>query len=186
LSVKLHRGWLSSARRCESPHFNLRPLSEVSLLVIHNISLPAGSFGLPHIDALFQGCLDLSVDASFSDLAGLRVSAHFLVRRDGELVQYVGCDDRAWHAGVSEFQGRSNCNDFSIGIEMEGTDDLPYTDQQYQRLAELTLALLRHYPQLSRDRIVGHCDIAPGRKTDPGPSFDWPRYLASLQPKQPG
>ncbi len=173
-------GWYHDARRCESPHFNARPLHEVSLLVIHNISLPAGRFGLPYIDQLFQGCLDINADASFADLAGLQVSAHFLIRRDGECVQYVSCDNRAWHAGVSRYGERENCNDFSVGIELEGTDTTPYTDEQYRRLVELTRALFGQYPALNAKRIVGHCDIAPVRKTDPGESFDWARYLGAL------
>ncbi|WP_442800683.1 1,6-anhydro-N-acetylmuramyl-L-alanine amidase AmpD [Shewanella sp. AS1] len=175
------QGWIGAARRCESPHFNRRPDNEVSLLVIHNISLPAGCFGLPYIDQLFQGCLDRDADASFCELDGLRVSAHFLIRRDGELVQYVSCDDRAWHAGVSSYRGREGCNDFAIGIELEGTDDTPYSDAQYQQLVQLTLALFDAYPMLNVDAIVGHCDIAPGRKTDPGESFDWTRYKKGLE-----
>ncbi|MFV0597595.1 1,6-anhydro-N-acetylmuramyl-L-alanine amidase AmpD [Shewanella sp.] len=178
--MRFDAGWFSSSRRCESPHFNRRPFGEISLLVIHNISLPAGCFGLPYIDQLFQGCLDTEADESFTDLVGLQVSAHFLIRRDGECVQYVSCEDRAWHAGVSRYGERENCNDFSIGIELEGTDTEPYTAAQYQQLIELTQALLAQYPALSAQRIVGHCDIAPMRKTDPGPSFDWERYLTAL------
>ncbi|MGL5392150.1 MAG: 1,6-anhydro-N-acetylmuramyl-L-alanine amidase AmpD, partial [Shewanella sp.] len=128
------QGWYSGARCCPSPHVNPRPLGEVSLLVIHNISLPAGCFGLPYIDQLFQGCLEIRADASFAQLAGLEVSAHFLIRRDGECVQYVSCLERAWHAGVSRYGERENCNDFSIGIELEGTDTDPYTNHQYQQL----------------------------------------------------
>nr|WP_041416218.1 1,6-anhydro-N-acetylmuramyl-L-alanine amidase AmpD [Shewanella halifaxensis] len=173
-------GWVTQARFCPSPHFNIRPDNEVSLLVIHNISLPAGCFGEPYIDQLFQGCLDIEADKSFKALQGLAVSAHFLIRRDGELVQYVCCDDRAWHAGVSEFERRSNCNDFSIGIELEGTDSLTYPDLQYQSLIELTKSLMIHYPEITSTRITGHSDIAPGRKTDPGNSFDWQRYKAAL------
>ncbi|QIR13337.1 1,6-anhydro-N-acetylmuramyl-L-alanine amidase AmpD [Shewanella aestuarii] len=174
------QGWLPRARRCPSAHFNARPNNEVSLLVIHNISLPAGCFGLPHIDALFQGQLDINADSSFEPLAGLQVSAHFLIRRDGELVQYVSCLDRAWHAGVSVFEGRQGCNDFSVGIELEGTDTHAYTDAQYQNLIELTFELMAQYPMINPTRIVGHCDIAPGRKTDPGQSFDWARYKQAL------
>lgn len=181
MSVEL--GWYSGARRCPSPHVNARPHGEVSLLVIHNISLPAGCFGLPYIDQLFQGCLDIRADASFAQLAGLEVSAHFLIRRDGECVQYVSCLDRAWHAGVSCYGERENCNDFSIGIELEGTDTDPYTAAQYQALTQLTQELLQAYPLLSVERIVGHCDIAPQRKTDPGPSFDWQRYRRALSLK---
>ena len=147
---------------------------------MHNISLPAGRFGLPYIDQLFQGCLDVTADPSFKELDGLQVSAHFLIRRDGELVQYVSCDDRAWHAGVSVFDGRTGCNDFALGVELEGTDDIDYTDEQYACLAELTNTLITHYPALTPDRIVGHCDIAPGRKTDPGDSFDWQRFKGLL------
>lgn len=173
-------GWYSGARRSESPHFNQRPLGEISLLVIHNISLPAGCFGLPYIDQLFKGCLDTKADNSFSDLAQLQVSAHFLIRRNGECVQYVSCNDRAWHAGVSRYGERENCNDFSIGIELEGTDTEVYTNDQYQKLTELTQALIAQYPSLNAERIVGHSDIAPLRKTDPGPSFNWERYLKTL------
>lgn len=180
LSLTLSNGWFTQARACVSPHFNRRPLQEVSLLVIHNISLPAGCFGLPYIDQLFQGCLDIHADPSFNDLSGLEVSAHCLIRRDGELVQYVSCDDRAWHAGVSAFNGREGCNDFAVGVELEGTDDVHYTDEQYVCLASLTKALLANYPALTPQRIVGHCDIAPGRKTDPGNSFDWRRFKGLL------
>ena len=176
-------GWIGYGRRCESPHFNARPDGEVSLLVIHNISLPAGKFGNPFIDQLFQGCLDVEADPSFCELEGLQVSAHFLIRRDGELVQYVSCDDRAWHAGVSSYQGRDGCNDFAVGIELEGTDNIEYTDAQYRQLQQLTLALFDAYPMLNIGSIVGHCDIAPGRKTDPGDSFDWSRYKMSLVDK---
>ncbi|MGL6124740.1 MAG: 1,6-anhydro-N-acetylmuramyl-L-alanine amidase AmpD [Shewanella sp.] len=174
-------GWYEAARRGDSPHFNQRPLNEVSLLVIHNISLPAGCFGLPYIDQLFKGCLDSSADESFAELASLQVSAHFLIHRNGEQVQYVSCNDRAWHAGVSRYGERENCNDFSIGIELEGTDTEPYTAAQYQSLVALTNALFVEYPSLCCERIVGHCDIAPIRKTDPGPSFDWERYLQALR-----
>ncbi|MGS0682438.1 1,6-anhydro-N-acetylmuramyl-L-alanine amidase AmpD [Shewanella sp. 125m-7] len=180
MSLNLLDGWVTQARFCLSPHANIRPDNEVSLLVIHNISLPAGCFGEPYIDQLFQGTLDIDADASFKDLQGLAVSAHFLIRRDGELVQYVCCDDRAWHAGVSEFAGRSNCNDFAIGVELEGTDTSAYSEQQYQKLIELTQSLMLNYPDITPTRITGHSDIAPGRKTDPGASFDWQRYKAAL------
>ncbi|MDO6618685.1 1,6-anhydro-N-acetylmuramyl-L-alanine amidase AmpD [Pseudomonadota bacterium] len=183
MDTQLKSGWHQGARLCPSPHFNPRPNNEVSGLVIHNISLPAGCYGLPHIDGLFQGCLAVDADPSFADIAGLEVSAHFLIRRDGELVQYVSCDDRAWHAGVSCFNGREGCNDFTIGIEMEGTDSDPYTDAQYRELVQLTLVLFAQYPMLNQANIVGHCDIAPGRKTDPGDSFDWQRYLTALTAK---
>lgn len=180
MSVCWRDGWLLDARVSPSPFYNARPLGEVSLLVIHNISLPAGQFGLPYIEQLFNGCLDCSVDASFADLRGLEVSAHFLIRRDGELVQFVSCDERAWHAGVSQFDGRSGCNDFAVGVELEGADTTPFTDAQYQQLVLLTSKLMAAYPQISLERIVGHSEIAPGRKTDPGPAFDWPRYLQAV------
>ncbi|MDF0535137.1 1,6-anhydro-N-acetylmuramyl-L-alanine amidase AmpD [Shewanella sp. A32] len=173
-------GWYRDARKCPSPHFNARPTNEVSLLVIHNISLPAGCFGLPYIEQLFLGTLDCHADASFAELQGLEVSAHFLIRRDGEIVQFVSCDERAWHAGVSSFDGRIGCNDFAVGIELEGTDTSGYTDIQYQQLQQLTRELMTIYPMIVKKRIVGHCDIAPGRKTDPGPGFDWQRYLAAV------
>ncbi|MFQ6372482.1 1,6-anhydro-N-acetylmuramyl-L-alanine amidase AmpD [Shewanella sp. YIC-542] len=173
-------GWYGRARRCPSPHFNERPQAEVSLLVIHNISLPAGCFGLPYIEQLFLGQLDCTADASFAALEGLEVSAHFFIRRDGELLQFVSCDKRAWHAGVSCFAGREGCNDFSLGIELEGTDNSGFTTAQYERLQQLTRELMQIYPMLEKTRIVGHSDIAPGRKTDPGAGFDWQRYLAAV------
>jgi AmpD protein len=166
--------WLPGARRADSPNHEPRPPgTEISLLVIHGISLPPGKFGGPYIDALFGNTLDPSAHPFFAQLAGVRVSAHLLIRRDGETVQYVPFSRRAWHAGVSRFQGRERCNDFSIGIELEGTDDFPYSAAQYHRLAEIIGILRQHWPAISPSRIVGHSDIAPGRKTDPGPSFDW-------------
>lgn len=179
-------GWYADARRSPSAFFNQRPLGEVSLLVIHNISLPAGHFGLPHIEALFTGCLDCHAHHSFAQLKGLEVSAHFLIRRDGELVQFVSCDDRAWHAGVSSFEGRTNCNDYAVGIELEGTDDSLYTDAQYACLETLTKAMMAKYPAITPERITGHSEIAPGRKTDPGSGFDWQRYLTGLTPINQG
>ena len=174
-------GWCTGARRCPSPNCDARPLGTVvDLLVIHGISLPARQYGGPHIEALFQNQLDYAAHASFASLQGLRVSAHFLVRRDGELLQFVATRDRAWHAGMSSFQGRAACNDFSIGIELEGCDDEPYEDAQYAQLLALTGRLRAIYPGLSPDHIVGHSDIAPGRKTDPGPHFDWARYRRAL------
>lgn len=163
-----------------SPHHDDRPQGEtISLLVVHNISLPPGEFGHRYIDDLFMGCLDCAADPYFKDLEGLRVSAHCLIRRDGEVVQFVPFEKRAWHAGVSVFEGRARCNDFSIGIELEGTDHEAYTKVQYQQLAELTKTLLQQYPGITRERIVGHSDIAPGRKTDPGPAFNW-NYFYNL------
>lgn len=174
--MRLEKGWVAEARRVLSPHCDERPDHESpSLLVVHNISLPPGSFGGVDIDRLFTGTLDPKAHPFFRQIYQLRVSAHCLIRRDGEIVQYVPFDKRAWHAGVSMFEGRERCNDFSIGIELEGTDTLPYTKEQYDRLAALTAELMRHYP-ITQPRITGHSDIAPTRKTDPGPSFDWAYY----------
>ena len=150
--------------------------AEPELLVIHNISLPPGEFENDCVLQLFTNCLDWSAHPYFEGIRGLEVSSHFLIRRSGELIQFVSCDDRAWHAGQSSYCGRDNCNDFSIGIELEGTDELPYTDAQYARLIELSRDLITAYPGLTEERIAGHSDIAPGRKTDPGPAFDWRRY----------
>lgn len=177
--MQLDKGWLIEARRVPSPHHDERPANdEPSLLVVHNISLPPGKFGGPWIDALFTGSLDPNADPFFAEIALLRVSAHCLIRRDGEIVQYVPFNKRAWHAGVSNYQGRERCNDFSIGIELEGTDTLAYTEQQYQQLAALTKLLIREYPEIANN-MAGHCDIAPVRKTDPGPAFDW-EYFRGL------
>ncbi|OON40063.1 N-acetylmuramoyl-L-alanine amidase [Izhakiella australiensis] len=174
--MQLDAGRLVGARQVASPHYNSRPQGEQpSLLVIHNISLPPGEFGGPWIDALFTGTLDPDAHPYFAEIAALRVSAHCLIRRDGEIVQYVPFNQRAWHAGVSCWQGRESCNDFSIGIELEGTDVLPYTDAQYQSLTRVTRLLMQHYP-LTAENITGHSDIAPQRKTDPGAAFDWQRY----------
>ncbi|ARN73019.1 N-acetylmuramoyl-L-alanine amidase [Oceanicoccus sagamiensis] len=166
--------WLVDVHQVISPNCNLRPsASEISLLVIHNISLPAGEFGSGYIERLFTNCLDCDAHPSFDDLRDLQVSSHCLIDRAGVITQFVPLNKRAWHAGESEFQGRSNCNDFSIGIELEGTDDCPYTALQYQALQTLCRQILSAYPAITVDRIVGHCDIAPGRKTDPGAAFDW-------------
>lgn len=174
-------GWLDCARHVPSPNYNTRPAgAQVELVVVHNISLPPGCFGGDHIEALFTNCLDPNADPFFAEIAGLEVSAHFLIRRDGELVQFVATDDRAWHAGVSDWCGRDNCNDFSVGIELEGTDDLAYTEQQYAQLAHLIGLLRAAYPTIGSDAIVGHSDIAPGRKTDPGSAFDWQHLRALL------
>lgn len=178
--MQLQQGWIDEARKVASPHFNARPDNEApSLLVIHNISLPPGEFGGPWIDALFTGTLDPEAHPYFADIHQLRVAAHCLIRRDGEVVQYVPFDQRAWHAGVSCYQGRENCNDFSVGIELEGTDEIPYTDAQYQSLVRVAQLLMQHYP-LSLTSITGHSDIAPVRKTDPGPAFDWQRFRQQL------
>lgn len=173
-------GWCDGVSHCPSPNFNERPADEISLLVIHNISLPPGQFGTGKVQEFFQNCLPADEHPYFADIAQLTVSAHFLIERSGVVTQFVSCNQRAWHAGVSSFFGRENCNDFSLGIELEGCDDQPFTDSQYQALAALTRELLRGYPQMNRERICGHSDIAPGRKTDPGPCFDWERFLADL------
>lgn len=151
----------------------------MDLLVIHGISLPPGEFGGGFIEDLFLNRLDPKAHPSFHSIVGGRVSSHLLVRRDGEVIQYVPFHQRAWHAGISEFRGRTRCNDFSIGIELEGNDDTPYETVQYQRLTGLTRLLMKAFPGITLDRIQGHSDIAPGRKTDPGPNFDWNtfRYL---------
>ena len=166
------------AVRIDSPNRDSRPPGErITLLVLHNISLPPGRFVGDGIEQLFTNRLDPSAHPFYATIASLRVSAHFLIRRGGALVQFVDCADRAWHAGVSSWRGRPRCNDYSIGIELEGTDDRAYTARQYAMLAKLTRSLLRHYPI---EHIVGHSDIAPGRKTDPGAAFDWRRYAHAV------
>lgn len=173
-------GWFEGVRHCPSPNFNARPMGEISVLVVHNISLPPGQFGTGQVEALFQNRLDPSAHPFFESIAELRVSAHFLIDRAGQVTQFVSCYDRAWHAGVSRFGERENCNDFSLGIELEGTDHQAFTEVQYQVLAELTRQLLEAFPALTLERICGHSDIAPGRKTDPGPFFDWPKLMSTL------
>jgi AmpD protein len=168
-------GWLQRARRIASPNFDARPSGgAIDLLVIHNISLPPHQFGGPAVVDLFLNRLDLGAHPFYSKwLRDVRVSAHLYIRRDGELIQCVSCDERAWHAGVSEWRGRTRCNDFSIGVELEGSDLMPFRDAQYAALAEVARELRSHYPIAE---IVGHSDIAPGRKTDPGPFFEWARF----------
>ena len=173
-------GLASGAPYIASPNCDDRPPgTAIELLVIHAISLPPGEFGGPGIAALFTNRLDVGAHPYYAGLAGLQVSAHFLVRRDGALIQFVPCGRRAWHAGVSTWRGRSRCNDFSIGIELEGADDVPFEGAQYSTLASITCALRARYPI---DDIAGHSDIAPGRKSDPGPHFDWARYRTLLGP----
>jgi len=170
-------GWLGEARRIESPNFDDRPPGEtVYLLVVHAISLPPAQFGSDDIVRLFTNTLDPDAHPYFRGIGALRVSAHFLIRRDGALLQFVGCQHRAWHAGASSWNGRARCNDFSIGIELEGCDELPFEDAQYRRLVELIASLRARYPITE---VVGHSAIAPGRKTDPGPFFDWRRIASS-------
>jgi N-acetyl-anhydromuramoyl-L-alanine amidase len=176
LEVDLESGLMRGARQIASPNHDLRPAGvEADLIVVHGISLPPGEYGGPWIDRLFTNTLPADVHAYFAEIDGLRVSSHLAVMRDGAVTQYVSFTERAWHAGKSMFQGREACNDFSVGIELEGTDTQPYEDVQYDRLAEAVAALCAAYPRLSADRVVGHSDIAPGRKTDPGPAFDWLR-----------
>lgn len=171
-------GWCREIARAPCTNFDARPLdAEISLLVIHNISLPPGQFGGDHIEALFANTLDCDAHPYFEQLRGLKVSAHFLVRRDGRALQFVATNQRAWHAGVSQFEGRERCNDFSIGIELEGSDDQSFTDAQYRTLVNLTQALTVHHPL---SHVAGHEHIAPGRKTDPGPFFDWQRFRADF------
>lgn len=172
-------GCVDAARYLASGNCDERPPgAAVTLLVIHSISLPPGEFGGDGIERLFTNDLDCAAHPYYRTLAGVRVSAHFLIRRTGELLQFVPCTKRAWHAGVSAWRGRSACNDYSIGIELEGADDVPYAEAQYLALAELARALRSSYPIAE---IVGHCDIAPERKSDPGPSFDWVRLRNSIE-----
>ncbi len=172
---------LENIRFLPSPNFDQRPAgTQIDLLVVHGISLPPGKFGGPAIDALFTNQLDSNADPYFKTIANLKVASHVLIRRDGSLTQYVPFAARAWHAGESSFQGRGNCNDFSIGVELEGTDTVPYENIQYQQLAQLTRALMQSFPAIMHDRIVGHSDIAPGRKTDPGAVFDWQYFFKLL------
>lgn len=179
--IDLAGGLLRSARQLPSPNCDARPdPADISLLVIHGISLPPGRFGGPYIDALFSNRLDPQAHPYFETIKDLKVSAHLLIARDGRVTQYVPFGRRAWHAGVSQFEGRARCNDYAIGIELEGSDSRPYTEKQYRRLLGVTRALLAAYPRLTTARIVGHSDIAPGRKTDPGPAFDWARYRREL------
>jgi N-acetyl-anhydromuramoyl-L-alanine amidase len=177
--LDVRSGWLVSAHRVPSPNCDDRPAGVTpELIVVHGISLPPGDFGGPWIDALFTNALPRDAHPYFEQVAALRVSAHVLVRRDGGLVQYVPFQRRAWHAGASSWRGRAHCNDFSIGIELEGTDTSAYEHAQYEALARLVATLCRAYPSLSADRMVGHSDIAPGRKSDPGIAFDWPLLRA--------
>jgi AmpD protein len=168
-------GLMSGARLMPSPNHDARPAGVVpELIVVHGISLPPGEFGGPWIDRLFTNTLPANAHPYFAEIAGLIVSSHLAVARDGAVTQYVSFNDRAWHAGLSSYDGRSACNDFSVGIELEGADTVAYEARQYRALAEAVAALCAAYPSLSPQRLVGHSDIAPGRKTDPGPAFDWP------------
>ena len=174
-------GAVTSARQCVSPNQDARPDgAEVDLIVLHGISLPPATFGGVAIEQLFSNCLDWNSHPYYDEIRGLEVSAHLLIRRDGEVVQFVPFTQRAWHAGESRFRGRGQCNDQSIGIELEGVDDVAYDDRQYSTLISVLTAMLRAYPALSSRRIAAHSDIAPGRKTDPGPAFDWLRLYDGL------
>lgn len=181
MKVNPDTGLIEGAAYHPSPNCDERPnSSDLSLIVIHNISLPPGEFGGGYIDALFTNTLNPEDHPYFEEIHELRVSAHLLIRRDGSLMQYVPFHQRAWHAGASCFQGRDCCNDYSIGIELEGTDETPYTDAQYAVLQQTVGELLTAYPGLDQSRIAGHCEIAPGRKTDPGPIFDWQRFTSAF------
>ncbi len=180
-------GWLIDLGRFNVEHrhssnFNFRPENcQISLLVVHNISLPKGAFGTGNVERLFSNVLDPRDHESFQSLQRLKVSSHLFIDRKGNCTQFVSFNERAWHAGISSFEGVGNCNDFSIGIELEGTDDIPYTDEQYESLATASRLILKRYPNITSERIAGHDDIAPGRKTDPGASFDWKRYKSTLE-----
>jgi AmpD protein len=176
LHVDLKSGLMRGARHIRSPNQDSRPAGiEADLIVVHGISLPPGQFGGPWIDSLFTNTLPAEAHPYFADVCSLRVSSHLVVTRDGVVTQYVAFTERAWHAGKSMYKGREACNDFSVGVELEGTDTLPYEAAQYDALAEVVAALCDAYPRLSPLRMVGHSDVAPGRKTDPGPAFDWRR-----------
>ena len=180
MKIDVTTGLLEGARQQPSPNCDCRENeTDVSLIVIHGISLPPGKFGDNYIDQLFCNELDANEHPYFKEIEGLKVSSHLLVRRDGEVVQYVPFSQRAWHAGVSEYNNRTCCNDFSVGIELEGEDNTPYATEQYSSLSQIIKLLIQNYPDLTEENIVGHCDIAPGRKTDPGGAFDW-KYLRSL------
>jgi len=174
-------GWHVAARHIVSPNCDVRPPdAAISLLVVHNISLPPGEFGGPGVEQLFTNQLDPEEHPYYATIHTLRVSSHFFIRRDGELLQFVPCRQRAWHAGASSWRGRERCNDFSIGVELEGGDEAPFSDAQYLRLNALIAALRAAYPSLTD--VAGHSDIAPGRKTDPGPCFDWSRVRGFATP----
>ena len=177
--------WLEDVTQLPSNHYDEREGNNIiDLLVIHNISLPPAEnendFNNDNVEKFFTGVLDSNRHPYFLSIAELRVSAHLYIKRTGQIIQFVPLNKRAWHAGVSEFKGRTRCNDFSIGIELQGTDLLPYTNQQYEALNKVSKQIQTIYPEINMDNIVGHCDIAPGRKTDPGSSFDWIRYKSRL------
>jgi len=181
MEIDITTGLLQNAEYIPSPNCDVRPTdSPARLLIIHNISLPPNEFGGPYITQLFTNTLEQDKHPFFEEIAHLRVSSHLLIRRDGQIIQYVPFHKRAWHAGISSYHGQTACNDFSMGIELEGADEINYETIQYERLGEITKALLSNYPQMSTERITGHCDVAPDRKTDPGPAFDWEKYRQLL------
>jgi AmpD protein len=181
VSIDSATGWIEDVRRVVSPNNDERPAgAQLDLIVVHGISLPPGKFGTGWIDRFFCNDLPPDADPYFPTICDLTVSTHVLIARDGALTQYVPFDRRAWHAGTSSYCGRSGCNDFSVGIELEGTDDLPYAAKQYRALAKLITALKQTYSTLRNADVVGHSDIAPGRKTDPGPAFDWAKLQRLL------
>ena len=179
-NFQLIDGQLQGARQIPSPNFNQRPdQTEIQLIVIHNISLPPSQFGGGYIEQFFQNKLDWSLHPYFQTIEGMQVSTHFLILRNGEVLQFVNCQDRAWHAGRSTYLAKQECNDYSIGIELEGSDDLPFEAMQYQSLVEVVITLQDAYPQI-KQHIAGHSDIAPGRKTDPGMYFEWTKFREML------
>ena len=181
VTCSIKNGCIDNAKQLPSPNRNERPnLDDIRLIIVHNISLPPGEFGHNWVDDFFLNSLDPNQHPYFQEICHLEVSSHILIRRDGTSTQYVPFHERAWHAGVSSFNGQSNCNDFSIGIELEGTDDIAYTEAQYVQLAHYCKQLIETYPLLSEENIVGHCDVAPGRKTDPGESFEWTKFRRLL------
>lgn len=178
MQIDSDSGLIQGVRYVASPNCDARPVgTPVDLLVIHSISLPPGKFGGPGVERLFCNCLDPGEHPYYQEIKDLKVSAHFLIRRNGEIIQFVPLHQRAWHAGQSYCEGRTRVNDFSIGVELEGADNLPFEDAQYESLARLTEIIRGQYPAITKERVYGHGDIAPGRKTDPGPMFDWERYL---------
>lgn len=181
--ITINHGWLKQATKVPSENKNDRPKKgDIKLIVIHSISLPPNQFGGNHIDSFFTNELDPSIHPYFKEIYQLQVSSHLLIKRNGDITQYVPFHERAWHAGKSIYKGEENCNDYSIGIELEGADHIPYTVAQYEQLTFCCDTLIEKYPQLKNEAIVGHCDIAPGRKTDPGESFDWSLLTALLTP----
>jgi AmpD protein len=187
MKIDTTTGLLDTARQVECPNFDDRPSDDdIDLIVVHGISLPPGEYGGPWIDALFTNSLDPDGHTYFKEIHQLEVSSHLLIRRTGEIVQYVPFHKRAWHAGQSEFENRQRCNDFSIGIELEGDDEQPYADAQYEQLADVIITICDSYPRMNTERVTGHSDIAPGRKTDPGPAFDWPRLRQMIETRNNG